>query len=92
MLKNLSLKYFKVLRILLHRAVISLPGVFCVLAGLLYGNRELAILQIIFSLVGKFGASACFAIVYVYTGKSVGYQRSVHVVQSEPFELFRPRS
>ena len=48
------------------------PGVFCILAGLLFGYDEGAVgaLQVFFSLIGKFGASACFAIVYVYTGNT----------------------
>ena len=44
-------------------------GLSCIAAGLLYGIKSLEILQIILSLIGKFGASACFAIVYVYTAE-----------------------
>ena len=44
-------------------------GIACISAGLLYNIESLAILQIILSLIGKFGASACFAIVYVYTAE-----------------------
>ena len=44
-------------------------GVACILCGLLQGQTDpgLQALQILLSLVGKFGASASFAIVYVYT-------------------------
>ena len=38
-------------------------------AGLLFSSPDLVILQVILSLIGKFGASACFAIVYVYTAE-----------------------
>ena len=44
-------------------------GVACIGAGLLAGYKELVALQILLSLIGKFGASACFAIVYVYTAE-----------------------
>ena len=44
-------------------------GIACIGAGLLSGNEELKILQVFLSLIGKFGASACFAIVYVYTAE-----------------------
>merc|ERR1711934_504643 len=44
-------------------------GIACIGAGLLAGQEELIILQVFLSLVGKFGASACFAIVYVYTAE-----------------------
>jgi len=48
-----------------------LSGVACIICGLLQGVDDpgLQILQILMSLVGKFGASACFAIVYVYTAE-----------------------
>ena len=44
-------------------------GIACIGAGLLAGQEEYIILQVFLSLVGKFGASACFAIVYVYTAE-----------------------
>ena len=50
-------------------------GVACVLAGLLFLAKgtswevEAAGLQVFLSLIGKFGAAACFAIVYVYTAE-----------------------
>ncbi len=47
----------------------AISGIFCILAGLLAGHEELGGLQVVFSLAGKFGASACFAIVYVYTAE-----------------------
>merc|ERR1712223_725684 len=46
-----------------------ISGISCIGAGLLSGNEELKILQVFLSLIGKFGASACFAIVYVYTAE-----------------------
>ena len=42
-----------------------ISGVSCIGAGLLFGVKGMGTLQVILSLVGKFGASACFAIVYV---------------------------
>ncbi len=47
----------------------AISGIFCILAALLQDNEKLGALQVVFSLVGKFGASACFAIVYVYTAE-----------------------
>eukprot|EP00095_Tigriopus_kingsejongensis_P000969 maker-scaffold83_size396513-snap-gene-2.32 protein:Tk00969 transcript:maker-scaffold83_size396513-snap-gene-2.32-mRNA-1 annotation:"PREDICTED: uncharacterized protein LOC103466540" len=49
----------------------AISGFACVGAGLLYGSEDtgLQVLQVILSLIGKFGASACFAIVYVYTAE-----------------------
>ena len=44
-------------------------GIACIGAGLLAGQEEFIGLQVFLSLVGKFGASACFAIVYVYTAE-----------------------
>ena len=44
-------------------------GIACIGAGLLAGQEEFKTLQVFLSLVGKFGASACFAIVYVYTAE-----------------------
>ena len=44
-------------------------GIACIAAGLLAGREEFLILQVFLSLIGKFGASACFAIVYVYTAE-----------------------
>ena len=44
-------------------------GIGCIGAGLLVGNQDLAVLQVFLSLFGKFFASACFAIVYVYTAE-----------------------
>ena len=44
-------------------------GIACIGAGLLAEQEDLIILQVFLSLVGKFGASACFAIVYVYTAE-----------------------
>ena len=44
-------------------------GIACIAAGLMNGVESLTALQIILSLIGKFGASACFAIVYVYTAE-----------------------
>ena len=38
-------------------------GVACIFAGLLTSVPSLSVLQVILSLIGKFGASACFAIV-----------------------------
>ena len=46
-----------------------LSGLFCILAALLQEYPSLGILQVIFTLIGKFGASACFAIIYVYTAE-----------------------
>lgn len=46
-----------------------ISGVSCIGAGLLFGVEGMGTLQVILSLVGKFGASACFAIVYVYTAE-----------------------
>ena len=44
-------------------------GIACIAAGLMNGVESLAVLQIILSLVGKFGAAANFGIVYVYTAE-----------------------
>lgn len=44
-------------------------GVACVAAGLMWKIESLTYLQIFLSLIGKFGAAACFAIVYVYTAE-----------------------
>ena len=44
-------------------------GVACIGAGLLTSVPSMSVLQVILSLIGKFGASACFAIVYVYTAE-----------------------
>ena len=44
-------------------------GIACIGAGLLAEQEDLIILQVFLSLIGKFGASACFAIVYVYTAE-----------------------
>ena len=38
-------------------------------AGLMWKIESLTYLQIFLSLIGKFGAAACFAIVYVYTAE-----------------------
>ena len=48
-----------------------ISGVPCIFAGLLTSvpSLTLSVLQVILSLIGKFGASACFAIVYVYTAE-----------------------
>merc|ERR1719336_1200927 len=48
-----------------------LSGVACIACGLLQGATDPSLqgLQIFLSLIGKFGASACFAIVYVYTAE-----------------------
>ena len=46
-----------------------LIGICCIGAGSLVGNDDLGILQVLLSLAGKFFASACFAIVYVYTAE-----------------------
>jgi len=47
----------------------AMSGIACIFCGLLQGNAELQGLQIFLSLLGKFGASASFAIVYVYTAE-----------------------
>jgi OCT family organic cation transporter-like MFS transporter 4/5 len=44
-------------------------GISCIGAGILSNYPDLAALQVFLSLLGKFGASACFAIVYVYTAE-----------------------
>merc|ERR1719334_1604982 len=46
-------------------------GVACIFCGLLQGNTDssLQILQVVLSLVGKFGASASFFVVYLYTAE-----------------------
>ena len=44
-------------------------GIACIAAGLMNGVESLAVLQIILSLIGKFGAAANFGIVYVYTAE-----------------------
>ena len=44
-------------------------GIACIAAGLMYKIDYLQDLQIFLSLIGKFGAAACFAIVYVYTAE-----------------------
>jgi len=46
-------------------------GVACIFCGLLQGSTDPALqgLQVFLSLIGKFGASASFAIVYVYTAE-----------------------
>ena len=44
-------------------------GIACIAAGLMDGVKLLKVLQIILSLIGKFGTSACMAIVYVYTAE-----------------------
>lgn len=47
-----------------------LSGISCIAAGLLYlGPESLSGLQVFLSLIGKFGASASFCIVYVYTAE-----------------------
>ena len=48
-----------------------LSGIACIICGLLQGYKDpyVVALQIFLSLIGKFGASACFAIVYVYTAE-----------------------
>lgn len=46
-----------------------ISGISCIFAGLLFNNEDLGGLQVFLSLIGKFGASACFAIVYVYTAE-----------------------
>jgi len=48
-----------------------LSGIACIICGLLQGYEDpyVVALQIFLSLIGKFGASACFAIVYVYTAE-----------------------
>ena len=47
----------------------SASGAACVAAGLLHGRPRLAVLQLALSLVGKFGATAAFAIVFLYTAE-----------------------
>ena len=47
----------------------AVSGVACILTGLLQGIPSVAGLQVFFSLVGKFMATASFAIVYVYTAE-----------------------
>jgi len=46
-------------------------GVACIFCGLLQGTEDpsLQILQVVLSLVGKFGASAAFFVVYLYTAE-----------------------
>ena len=46
-------------------------GISCIVCGLLQGTTDpgLQLLQVILSLFGKFGAAACFAIVFVYTAE-----------------------
>lgn len=44
-------------------------GIACIASGLMINVPSLYELQIFLSLIGKFGASACFAIVYVYTAE-----------------------
>ncbi len=44
-------------------------GITCIASGLMFNIESLTYLQICLSLIGKFGASACFAIVYVYTAE-----------------------
>lgn len=44
-------------------------GLGCILAGLLAGNEDLAILQVCFALIGKMMSSASFAIVYQFTAE-----------------------
>ena len=48
-----------------------MSGVACIICGLLQGSSDPTLqgLQVALSLVGKFGSSACFAIVYVYTAE-----------------------
>merc|ERR550539_1577935 len=49
----------------------GVSGVACIICGLLQGTTDPGLkgLQIFLSLIGKFGASASFAIVYVYTAE-----------------------
>merc|ERR1711997_546082 len=49
----------------------AVSGVACIICGLLQGTDDPGLkgLQIFLSLIGKFGASASFAIVYVYTAE-----------------------
>ena len=51
----------------------AIAGISCIIAGLLFDeieeNKNLIPAQIFFSLVGKFMASANFAIIYVYTAE-----------------------
>ena len=47
----------------------AMSGIACIAAGLMFKVDSLAGLQVFLSLIGKFGASACFAIVYVYTAE-----------------------
>jgi len=46
-------------------------GVSCIVCGLLQGTSDtnLQLVQVILSMFGKFGAAACFAIVFVYTAE-----------------------
>ena len=44
-------------------------GIACIIAGILTSYPSFMVLQVILSLIGKFGASASFAIVYVYTAE-----------------------
>jgi len=46
-----------------------ISGVSCLILGLLSVHKELAGLQILLSLMGKFGATSSFSIVYVYTAE-----------------------
>ena len=52
-----------------HTQVVS--GVACIFCGLLQGSTDPGLqgLQVFLSLIGKFGASASFSIVYVYTAE-----------------------
>eukprot|EP00092_Neocalanus_flemingeri_P000308 GFUD01000330.1.p1 GENE.GFUD01000330.1~~GFUD01000330.1.p1 ORF type:complete len:587 (-),score=99.35 GFUD01000330.1:144-1904(-) len=58
-----------------RRPVLSLcqllSGISCITCAFLQGSEDptLKLIQVIFSLVGKFGASAAFAIVYLYTAE-----------------------
>ena len=48
-----------------------LSGIACIICGLLQGSKDphLVALQTFLSLIGKFGASAAFSIVYIYTAE-----------------------
>ncbi len=57
----------------------AVSGVSCIAAGLLHGYRSLWLLQLLLSLAGKFGSTAAFSIVYLYTAElfPTAYRSSV---------------